>query len=211
MEVKEIHDVQLKELIDTLHRDGVDKGRQESEALIRQAQAQAQQIIAAAQAQADALLENARKERSKMEQSGRESLKQASRDLLLQVRKQLEGLFAVLLKEKAQRALTDAEITGAIANMISSWKPEHQRNIELLLPDDSFDLLARALRKSLADRIAAGIEIKASPELVSGFRVSEKDGRAYYDFSAESIAESLSSYLNPGMAEILSQALRQSQ
>ena len=105
METKDIPDVQLKELIETIHRDGVDKVRQESEALLRQARAQADEIVAAARAQADALLANARHEQERLEHSGRESLKQASRDLLLGVRKQLETLFSALLKEKTREVL----------------------------------------------------------------------------------------------------------
>jgi V/A-type H+-transporting ATPase subunit E len=209
METKDIPDVQLKELIDTIHRDGVDKVRQESEALLKQARAQADEIVADARAQADALLANARREQERLEHSGRESLKQASRDIMLGVRKQLEVLFSALLKEKTREALKDREITLAIAKMISNWTPERQDKIELLLPQDQFNSMANALRKAMAEKIAAGIEIKAAAELAHGFRVAEKDGNAYYDFSAESITESLSLFLNPAMAKIVSDALRQ--
>ena len=209
MEAKDIPDVQLKELIDTIHRDGVDKVRQESEALLKQAGAQAEEIVAAARAQADALLAGARREQEQLEHSGRESLKNASRDLLLGVRKQLEVLFSALLKEKSREALKDREITLAIAAMISNWTPERRDKIEVLLPREQFESMAAALRKALAEKIVSGIEIKAAAELAHGFRVAEKDGHAYYDFSAESIAESLSLFLNPAMARIVSDALRQ--
>ena len=209
METKDIADVQLKELIDTIHRDGVDKVRLESEALLRQAQAQADGIVAAARTQAAALLANSRQEQERLEHSGRESLKQASRDLLLGVRKQLEAVFSALLKEKTREVLNDKEITAAIAAMISNWTPEHQDKIELLLPQDQFASIANALHKAMSGKIAAGIEIKAAAEVTNGFRVVEKNGQAYYDFSAASIAESLSLFLNPLMAKIVADALRQ--
>ncbi|MFH2107456.1 MAG: hypothetical protein ABII93_02200 [Chrysiogenia bacterium] len=209
MEPKDIPEVQLKELIESIHRDGVDKSRQESEALLRQAREQAEEIVAAARAQADALLASARREQDQLEHSGLESLKQASRDLLLMVGKQLEALFSSLLKEKTREVIKDKEITLAIAKMISNWTPERQDKIELLLPQDQLSSMASALRKALAEKIAAGIEIKAAAELANGFRVAEKDGHAYYDFSAESIAESLSLFLNPGLAKIVSDALQQ--
>jgi V/A-type H+-transporting ATPase subunit E len=165
--------------------------------------------VAAARAQADSLLAKARQEQERMEHAGRESLKQASRDLLLKVRKQLEDLFSALLEEKARDVLKDKEITAAIGAMISNWTPERQDKLEILLPRDRFDALAEALRQALAAKIASGIEIKASAELANGFRVAEKDGQAYYDFSAASIAESLSLSLNPVMARIIADALRQ--
>lgn len=209
METKDITDVQLKELIDIINRDGVDKVRQESELLLNQARAQAGEIVAVARAQADELLANARREQERIEHSGRASLKQASRDLLLGVRKQLEALFSALLKEKTREALKKEEITTAITTMISNWTPERQDKIELLLPQKQFDAMAKALRKALAGKIATGIEIKAAAEVADGFRVIEKDGKAYYDFSAASIAESLSLFLNPLMAKIIADALQQ--
>jgi len=209
MENKDIPDVQLKELIDTIHRDGVDKVRQEGEALLKQARAQADGIVSAARTQANALLANARHEQERLEHAGRESLKQASRDLLLQVRIQLESLFSALLKEKTRDALHDKEITAAIAALIANWSPEHREKIELVLPKAQSDSLVKALRGALAKKIAGGIEIKTSAELANGFRVVEKDGHAFYDFSVESIAESLAISLNPVMAGIMADALRQ--
>jgi len=209
METKDIADVQLKELIDTIHRDGVDKVRLESDVLLKQARAQVDAILADARSQAETLLANARQEQERIEHSGRESLKQASRDLLLGVRKQLEAMFFALLQEKTRAVLNDKEITAAIAAMIANWTPERQGKIELLLPQKQFDSLAKALRKAMAEKIAAGIEIKAAAEVTNGFRVVEKDGQAYYDFSAASIAESLSVFLNPLMAKIVADALQQ--
>lgn len=209
MEAKDIPDVQLKELIDTIHRDGVDKSRQESESMLKQARAEADEIVATAKAKADKLLAEARREQERLENSGRESLKQASRDLLLRVRKQLENLFSSLLKEKTSEVLKDKDISTAIAAMISNWAPEKQDKIDLLIPANQYEPMAKALRKALAEKISAGIEIKASAELTSGFRIAEKEGQAYYDFSAESVSESLALFLNPAMAKIVSDALQQ--
>ena len=45
-----------------------------------------------------------------------------------------------------------------------------------------------------------------SEEVVDGFRLSLKDGEAFYDFSSESIASLFSSYLNPQTAKIMKEA-----
>jgi V/A-type H+-transporting ATPase subunit E len=37
----------------------------------------------------------------------------------------------------------------------------------------------------------------------AGFRISTKDGSAYYDFSDEGIAEMLSAFVSPRLAELL--------
>jgi V/A-type H+-transporting ATPase subunit E len=207
MQAKDIHDVQLKELIDTIHRDAVTKGQEESEMLLKQARAKAEMLLSEAQAQADTVLATARREQERLEHSGRESLKQASRDLLLKVRKQLEALFLDLLKEKTTAALNATAFTEAVATMVSNWNPDLQGNIELLLPPQKLSDLTQVLQKSLKEKISSGIEIKTAPNLSTGFQIYEKNGHAYYDFSAESIAESLAVYLNPVMAKIIQESL----
>lgn len=209
MDANNIPDVQLKELIDSIHREGVDKARQEGEEMVHQAREKAEAIVAEAQAQAEALQAEAQRERERLERSGRESLQQAGRDLLLQVRRRLEGLFAALLREKASQALQDPEIVKALAAMISRWSPGERQQLEVLLPSGQGEALAKALRQALAAKVAQGVEIRVSPDVRDGFRVGEKDGQAYYDFSAAGIAEALAMFLNPALATVLDAGLKQ--
>lgn len=209
MEVKDIPDVQLKELIETIHRDGVDKGREESELLLKQTHEKADKILSEAKSQAETILNNAKRETERLEHSGKESLKQASRDLLLRVRKQLEALFTEILREKTETALNEKEFSQAILALISNWNPETHGDIEVLLPKEKASAITQTLMKSLGEKISKGIEIKASEDLSQGFRIYEKDSHAFYDFSAESIAENLSVYLNPIMSKIVQESLQQ--
>jgi len=47
------------------------------------------------------------------------------------------------------------------------------------------------------------VELKSNRKLASGFRISNKEGSVYYDFSSEAVAKQLSAYLNPKLAELL--------
>ncbi len=208
MEAKEIPDIQLEELLETIRSEGVDKGRRESRALLDEARAQAEEIRNKAGAEAERILSEARRERDRLEQAGRESLRQAGRDLLLQVQRQLQALFSAILRREAAAALKGDELSAAILKMISAWKPD-QQDITLLLPEDLHRSLGQSLQKALAEKLAAGIDIKVARDLTTGFRVSVKDGNSFFDFSAESVAEALAQYLNPMMAEIIKESLEQ--
>jgi V/A-type H+-transporting ATPase subunit E len=63
-----------------------------------------------------------------------------------------------------------------------------------------------SLTASLKAELAKGLRIQMSEEVVDGFRLSLKDGEAFYDFSSESIASLFSSYLNPQTAKIMKEA-----
>jgi len=76
----------------------------------------------------------------------------------------------------------------------------------LLLSEGDLDKLKSWASGSLANELKKGLELKSDRNLGAGFRIANKDGSAYYDFSAESVAELLSAYLNPHLAEILKTA-----
>ena len=78
----------------------------------------------------------------------------------------------------------------------------------MLLPKTSLDKLEGFFRDKLAAQLKKGLELKSDSSISGGFRISEKDGSAYYDFSSESVAEMLSAYLNPQLAEILKTSVK---
>jgi len=61
-------------------------------------------------------------------------------------------------------------------------------------------------KDKLAGEFKKGVELKSNRKLTSGFRISNKEGSVYYDFSAEAVAGLFSTYLNPKLAEILKEA-----
>jgi V/A-type H+-transporting ATPase subunit E len=71
------------------------------------------------------------------------------------------------------------------------------------------DALESGLKGALKDQIAKGMEIKADASLASGFRIGQKDGSAYYDYSAESVAELFAAYLNPKIAALVGAAAKE--
>jgi V/A-type H+-transporting ATPase subunit E len=55
----------------------------------------------------------------------------------------------------------------------------------------------------LSEELKKGVVLKPVAHIDAGFRVGEKNGSAYYDFTAGGVAEILAEYLNPRLAEIM--------
>jgi V/A-type H+-transporting ATPase subunit E len=78
----------------------------------------------------------------------------------------------------------------------------------VLLPPAELKKIEGALRSSLAEELRKGMELKPFPALKAGFRIGMKDGSAYFDFTAEEIANILGEYLNPRLAELVEEAAK---
>ena len=199
-------DVQLQELIDRIKSEGVASAEKTAAEIIGKAEQQAKDIVGNAKKEAGEITQTAKREQEQMVRTGKDALVQAARDTLLNLQAQLTALFDAIIREEVSDALSGNALESAIQTLLSSWSAESTGKIDLLLSAAELEKSGAQLRAKLAKQIGEGMEIKSSPGIEGGFRVSVKDGSAYYNFTPSEIAEALGEYLNPRLVEILKQA-----
>ena len=60
----------------------------------------------------------------------------------------------------------------------------------------------------LKEKMLKGITLKANDNFDGGFRVAVNNGSAYYDYSADSLAQMFATYLNPKVAGLMKEAAK---
>ncbi|HOV64382.1 MAG TPA: V-type ATP synthase subunit E [Spirochaetia bacterium] len=199
-------DVQLKELIETIKQEGVQSAEETSRKIIAEAEEKAKTIVANAERQAQSIIKQANDDAERTRKASEEAIKQAGRDLILKVSAQIRQMFKTLLEAETEKALSSKFLEEAVIALLSRFHPSELERIAVELPPDKFESLKDGLNARFAEEMKKGMEIKPFPGLRSGFRVSMKDGTAYYDFSERGIAEMLGELLNPELASILKNA-----
>ncbi|MBN2658714.1 MAG: V-type ATP synthase subunit E [Spirochaetales bacterium] len=195
-------DVQLKELIEKIKTDGVKTAEDKAAEILRNAEIKSAEIIDNANKTAQRIKEEAKTEAARSEQSGREALKQAGRDLIIDVKGQIGDLFTGLIKAGTAEVLTGKALTDGIASVLGNWKGNVE-DLSVLVSEKQLSEIDKELKSRLAKEIKAGLEVKPYKGAAAGFRVSEKDGKAFFDFTDDVLADYLSRYLNATLAETL--------
>lgn len=203
-------DVQLKELIERIKSEGIESAEQEADRIVQGAQERAQKIVSDAEAEADSIRKKAEEDAARREETGRASLKQAGRDLILSVEKRLQDLFDSIVYKETSDALSGEVLENAITQVVQNWKGDVS-DISVLVAEKDLEKVEKGVRKNLSDEFAQGLELKPLPKAEAGFRISQKDGSSYYNFTGEGIAELLSQFLNPRLAEVLKEAAEEIQ
>ncbi len=198
-------DVQLKELIEKIKSEGVKTAEEQAAEIIRKAELKAAEIIENAESQAKIARDTASSDAARFEATGNEALKQASRDLIISTSKKLEDVFNNLLKGEVEAVLKGDFLEKVILTVIKNWKKDIE-DISVLLPPDQVSKLESGLRAKISKEISSGIDIKPLSGINSGFRITSKDGSAYFDFSGAGISDLLSELLNPKIAALLQEA-----
>ena len=198
-------DVQLKELIERIKSEGIENAEQEADRIIQEAQDRAKKIVSDAESEADKIRSKAEEDAARREETGRASLKHAGRDLILSVQKRLQVLFDKIIYQETSEVLKGDLLEKAVAQVVQNWDSD-VTDLTVLVSEEELQRVEKGLKKKLSNKLAEGIEIKPLPKSEAGFQVSMKDGSAYYNFTAEGIAELLSQFLNPRLAETLREA-----
>lgn len=192
---------QIQDLIASIKKDGIDKANEESARIINEANKKAEEIIARANADKDKLLEDARKQIAIEKDSSSAAIKQAARDVSLSVKKEIEDKLNRILSGKLAEELHGDVLAKCIEGAIKSDSTNNDACIEV--SKDDFATLEKVLADRFSKEISEGLVFKASLDVTSGFRVVEKNGEAYVDYSADSCTELLMPYLSDSLKGII--------
>jgi V/A-type H+-transporting ATPase subunit E len=201
-------EVQLQELIDKIKRDGIESASVEAARVKKDAETEAQRIVDAAKKEAAGIIERGKQDAERSEKAGVAALDQASRNLVLAFKGEIQGLLEKIVAADVAKAYGGDTLKAVLPEILKSWASKGESKVDVLLSEGDLKKLESALSGELAAELKKGVELKADRNLGAGFRIAEKDGSAYYDFSAGAVAELLSAYLNPRLAEILKSAAK---
>lgn len=201
-------DIRLQELLDKIRKDGIEAAQTDAAKVLAEAEERRKAVLADAEREAKALLAKARADADRFEEAGKAALEQAARNLVISFRTEIEAVLAAIVRADTEKAFSGSVLEAAIPAVLAAWKDKDTDDLAVLLPPAELSKLEGAFRKKLESELKKGLELRPFPGIKAGFRIAEKDGAAYYDFSSDSLAEMLSQYLNAQLGEIAAAAIR---
>ena len=197
-------DVQLQELIDKIKKDGVTAAEKEAAKIIADANKKSEAIIKDAEAKAEQIKKDAKAETTRMQKASDEAIVQAGRNMLLSFQDSLVQELDGLIKAETAKALSKDTLAKLVPETVKAWaKNSDASELSVLLSEKDLKALEGSLTTALKAEIKKGLEIKPDKTLAAGFRIGVKNGAAFYDYSAESLAEMFAAYLNPKVAGLM--------
>lgn len=198
---------ELQHLIERIQREAVDTGAQQAAQLVAEAKEKAATLVKEAEARAAAHLQKAEQDAQQYTQRSQQTLQQASRDLLISVGQGVDRIFERLLVEASAQALSAETMSEMLVKMADAYSRSGPAEV-LVNPQDQARLMA-LLKERLKAQLGSGLTVRGDERVLKGFQVSLSGGRVKHQFTPEAIAEALSGFLRPQLAEIVYQAARE--
>ncbi len=194
----------IKGLIEKIKRDGIEQAQQSAQKIEAQARAQADEILKKAKIEAGHLLLEARENIAREEASSRELLGQAGRDMLIELKKEIENMLARLIAARVREALSPKETAAIIKELIShQGKLAAADSIQIEMKKSDLEALGKSFIAELQEKVKSEIVLKSADETTGGFIISYDGGKSHFDFTDRSLAEYIGGYLKPKLSEIL--------
>lgn len=194
---------QIRALIDKINQEGVQAAEEKARQIETEAQAKAAAIVLRANTEAKKILEEAREKVSRMEASSQASLKQAGRDLLLVLKKEVLELLAKIIAADVGNAISEEELTKILTELIKQYAAQQTSAVTVYLSEQDKKKLEGRFISRLKEETKKGVELKSREDIRSGFVISFDAGRSQFDFSDAALAEYIGSSLKPSVAELL--------
>ncbi|HOX91825.1 MAG TPA: V-type ATP synthase subunit E, partial [Spirochaetales bacterium] len=97
-------DIRVQELLEKIKKEGVENAQAASASILKETEAERARILAQASKEAAAIIQKAQAEAARFEESSKAALNQASRDLLLAFRGELEKTLATVVRTETAAA-----------------------------------------------------------------------------------------------------------
>lgn len=202
-------DIQLQELLDKIRHEGLDAAQTEAARIVAEAEVKKTSIIAEAEHEAKIIRSKAEADAARADEAGRAALSQASRDLVLAFKDGLSSVLASAVRVDVKVAYSPEILAECIPLVVKALAASgNVGELEVLVPPEQAKKLDARFAQRLADELKKGVTIRPFAGLDAGFRIVEKGGAAYYDFSAAELSELLARRLNPRLAEAVRSAVK---
>ncbi len=197
---------ELQSLLRKINDEGVKKAEAERERILSEAKDNAKKIVADAKKEAEGIVAKGVEDARNEEKRAAESVRQASRDVLLALEKDLQKRLKRLCAATFGEAMTASEMGEIVLLMAKKFASESEDaavRIQVLLSPKDLDKVGDKLFASLKKSLKDDPELLRGEGITGGLKLGVKGKDLFFDFSDSALSEMLCAYLDPRLASML--------
>ncbi len=199
---------QVQQLINKIKSEGIEEAQKKGKEVEDQAKAKANQIVEGAKKEAGKIIQDAQEETKKMRLSAEMTIKQSSRNTILSLRKEIENILKKIITRQVSETLTSDQLGVIIGELIKkSAAAESKADVQVNLNPKDWEKLKNGFFTKLQNEVKQPIQFQSADDIAKGFTISFDGGKSRFDFTDISLAEYLSSYLNPHIAALVKESI----
>ncbi len=198
----------IQALIEKINEDGIKVAQEKALQIESQAKLHALEITKTAKEDAEKIIGQARERIAKDQERNKVLLIQASRDMLLNLRKEINDMLQKVVNYQVKQSMPEEAVKNAIVEFIKNESKKHEGQVIVSVSKEDVEGLGRVIIPKLKENIKKEVILKSDEDITAGLTISFDSGKSCYDFSDKALAEYIGNYLKPKLQELLAQAVK---
>ncbi len=195
----------IQSLINKFQENGVKKAEARRDEIIAAAEEEAKSLKAKAKAQAEKTMKEARDEADNLRNRAESAIRQAARDILLELERELERRINAAVAGAAEEALTPEFMAGLIKLLAEKFAADPDAPVSVLAAAKDAGKLETALRSALKASFKKESKVLAANGIRGGVEVSFGEGKLYFDFTSGAVTELVAEFIGPRLAGLVAE------
>ena len=191
----------IQELTDKIYREGVEKGNEEAQRLISQAQENAQKLIEDAQKEAEQIVSSAKKEAQELSDNTKSELKLFTGQAVNALKSEITNLLVSKTITDSVKGFTQDKdfFNKFVVALASQWSA----NESIVISVSDADSLKKYFMKEAKAFLDKGVKIEQVNGMKTLFSISPADGSYKVNFGEAEFENYFKEFLRPQLVDLL--------
>ncbi|WP_372949996.1 V-type ATP synthase subunit E family protein [Mariniphaga sp.] len=195
----------IQQLTETIYNEGVQKAKEEAEAILKEAKEKAAGIEKEAQKKAEKKVAEAEEKAQELKKQVDSEIKMTLNQAVSAMKQEITSLIAMrVIQPPVKELFSDKDyLQNLISTVVKGWMEKESFDVKVILPEQDRNKLEDFYKKNLADELNKGLEVSFSQNMKSGFKIGPADGSYLISFTDEDFTNFLKAYLRPKTSQLL--------
>ncbi|HDR51396.1 MAG TPA: V-type ATP synthase subunit E [Mariniphaga anaerophila] len=195
----------IQQLTETIYNEGVQKAKEEAEAILKEAKEKAAGIEKEAQKEAEKKVAEAEGKAQELKKQVDSEIRMTLNQAVSAMKQEITSLITMkVIQPPMEELFSDKDyLQKLILTVVKSWMEKESFDIKVILPENDRDMLNGFFKNNLADELNKGLEVAFARNMKSGFKIGPADGSYLISFTDEDFTNFLKAYLRPKTSQLL--------
>ena len=195
----------IQQLTETIYNEGVQKAKEEAEAILKEAKEKAAGIEKEAQKKAEKKIVEAEEKAQELKKQVDSEIKMTLNQAVSAMKQEITSLIAMkVIQPPVKELFSDKDYPqNLISTVVKGWMEKESFDVKVILPEQDRNKLEDFYKKNLADELNKGLEVSFTQNMKSGFKIGPADGSYLISFTDEDFTNFLKAYLRPKTSQLL--------
>ena len=198
---------ELQSLLEKIQREGIEKAAAERDEIVNKANAEAAAILAAARAEAEKMRADAANDAEALKKRAESAIRQAARDILLELKSELQRRVAAVTRNRMDAALSSEFIAGLVREIataaLSSADKAASGKLEVMVGPAKCEEVSKLITASVGADLVEKMTIFPNAAAGRGLKVSVEGNEVFFDFSDAALTEMICEYAGTRISAVI--------